>query len=90
MSMLLLWAMAVQSAPVATKLNVAEPTNCTLTPRALGCPGRKGDRYRLHGGDQSSFDRKHDAMKQNDAPCGLIGVSLCTRKPRTILKSSPE
>jgi len=89
MSMTLLFALVLQSAPVVTKLNVAEPVDCTVTPRALGCPERRGERYRLTDDDEPGFDRKADGLRQDGRQCGLLGSQqYCTRKPRTILSTT--
>ncbi|WP_156347259.1 MULTISPECIES: hypothetical protein [unclassified Sphingomonas] len=88
MSMTLLFALVLQSAPVVTKLNVAEPVDCVVTPRALGCPERRNERFRLGDSDEPAFDRKADGLKQDGRQCGLLGSQqYCTRKPRTILSA---
>lgn len=90
MPSLLLIALMLQAAPVrATGLGLDDPVDCAATPGALAC--RKGpSRYRLEGADDATFDRKADGMVQTSAPCGLIGLKLCTRKPRTILSTAPK
>ncbi len=95
MSLLLIFALAAQAAPprppIETKLGVADPVNCVTTPRALGCPERRGDRYRLTDSDEPAFDRKADGLRQDGRQCGLLGAQqYCTRKPRTILATSPD
>ncbi|MEP9402415.1 hypothetical protein [Sphingomonas sp. VNH70] len=89
MSMLLL-ALLLQGAPVrATTIGIDDPVDCAATPGALAC--RKGPaRYRLEGDEDESFDRKSDGLRATGAPCGLIGLKLCTRKPRTILSTAPK
>ncbi len=87
MSALLLLLM-MQAAPAPARLGVADPVNCVLTPRALGCPERRNERFRLGDDDEPTFDRKADGLKQDGRQCGLLGSQqYCTRKPRTILSA---
>jgi hypothetical protein len=80
--------LAMQAAP--PKLGVTDPLDCTVTPDAIGCPGRAQARYRLPDDGDPGFDRKADALRQDGRQCGLLGQPLCTRKPRTILSTTPR
>ena len=84
-SMLLLLA---QAAPATPTLGIADPVNCVVTPRALGCPDRRNDRYRLDD-DTPQFDRKADGLRQGTPRCGLMGMPVCPSNGRPILKSRP-
>lgn len=88
MPMLLLLLMA-QAAPAPAKLGIADPVNCIVTPRALGCPERKNDRYRLDD-DTPEFDRKADGLRQGTPRCGLMGMPVCPSNGRPILRSRSE
>lgn len=98
MSLSLIVALVAQAAPVpasppvaATRLGVTDPVNCITTPRALGCPERRGERYRLTESDEPAFDRKADGLRQDGRQCGLLGAQqYCTRKPRTILSTPTQ
>lgn len=86
LSVLLLMA---QAAPTPTKLGVADPVNCIVTPKALGCPDRKNDRYRLDD-DTPEFDHKADGLRQGTPRCGLMGMPVCPSNGRPILTSRPQ
>ncbi|KQM65415.1 MULTISPECIES: hypothetical protein [unclassified Sphingomonas] len=86
-SLLLLMA---QAAPATPKLGVVDPVNCVVTPRALGCPERKNDRYRLDDDDTPAFDHKADGLRQGTPRCGLMGMPVCPSNGRPILTSRPE
>ncbi|KQM26662.1 MULTISPECIES: hypothetical protein [unclassified Sphingomonas] len=88
MSILLLLVMA-QAAPASAKLGITDPVNCVVTPRALGCPERKNDRYRLDD-DTPVFDRKADGLRQGTPRCGLMGMPVCPSNGRPILTSRPQ
>ncbi len=88
MPMLLLLLMT-QAAPAPAKLGIADPVNCIVTPRALGCPERKNDRYRLDD-DTPEFDRKADGLRQGTPRCGLMGMPVCPSNGRPILRSRSE
>lgn len=85
-SMLLLMA---QAALLPAKLGVTDPVNCIVTPRALGCPDRKNDRYRLDD-DTPEFDRKADGLRQGTPRCGLMGMPVCPSNGRPILQSHSQ
>lgn len=81
--------LVAQSVPTAPRLGIAEPVNCIVTPRALGCPDRKNDRYRLDD-DTPEFDHKADGLRQGTPRCGLMGMPVCPSNGRPILKSRSE
>ena len=85
-SMLLLMAPA---GPLPAKLGVTDPVNCIVTPRALGCPDRTNDRYRLDD-DTPEFDRKADGLRQGTPRCGLMGMPVCPSNGRPILQSHSQ
>lgn len=91
MSILFL-AIALQAAPqvAAKRLGVTEPVNCIVTPRALGCPDRNNDRYRLGEDDTPAFDHKADGLQQGTPRCGLMGMPVCPSNGRPILTSRPQ
>ncbi len=78
-----------QVAPAPIRLGIAEPVNCVVTPRALGCPERKNDRYRLDD-DTPVFDRKADGLQQGTPRCGLMGMPVCPSNGRPILTSRQQ